>query len=83
MRDTVLIHEIENPTTGVFDYIPVESEYEGLCDLCNDNYAEKEIVYERTAYGVTKRFKEPVCQMCLDNDPEYFVGKIIIKIIDL
>jgi len=61
----------------------LEGEHPGECSLCpfdNPNIAVKEITYKRVYAGLEKTFKELVCQECLDNDPEYFVGKIIVSI---
>jgi len=64
-------------------FIPVLSDSEGFCSLCDTNPAEKEIFYERVSFGVVKRFREQVCQQCLDDEPDYFIGKNIIKIVKL
>jgi len=65
MKDTILIHEIENPTTGVFDYIPVESEFKYLCAHCDKNDIEVLVDYYRTGEGQKNHFHLYLCADCL------------------
>ena len=61
------------------DPIPILSDSEGLCSICEENHATMEIVYERVSHGVRKRFFECVCRVCFD-DSEYLQGKKIISV---
>ena len=86
MKDSITIYQFEDPYDSELINASICGVLEGdngSCSLCDENNAEKEIIYERAYQGVTKRFKEIVCQECLDNDPEYFLDKNIIKIINL
>ena len=51
--------------------------------LCScDDVAVKEVIYERTFMGMTKRFREMVCSECF-SDEDYRYNKNIISINNL
>ena len=73
----------QNMTEDDRFYYPVVAEIPEMCSLCDELPADKEIYYTREYDGVIKSFREKVCLKCLEADPEYFLDKHIIKIVNL
>ena len=83
-KDTINIWNPNEPEGyGAFSEIPVLSDFNGLCAICEETIATKNIYYERRSFNLTKRFNEQVCEDCCNecmNDGDYLEGKKNIKV---
>jgi len=64
MIEDIYIHEMHNPCNDEQDYIPVKSDIEGLCSICERNEAIVSITYTREWDGFKKGFCQELCMHC-------------------
>ena len=77
-KDKIIIHQPEEPDgVGAFDEIPVVSDFNGFCAVCDKEEAKVLVRYERSL----KRFREELCLKCYCvPDYQIFLSKVKHKV---